>query len=455
MSTAAVVTRVGRELGSICGVDHVTEAPSVRILGCAPAVAVQPGSGEEIAAILRLANEGNLTVVPAGGFTQQQTGKTPGQVDILLYTTRLTEVEHYDPGDLTIGIGAGFTVGQLSSMVAKDGLLFAGDPPSAGSATVGGLLATGFTGPLRHGYGGLRDYCIGVSFVTGDGRHGKGGGRVVKNVAGYDMMKLLIGSEGTLAIITRASFKLFPAPRQTRTFVAEFSTAAQAIDFRNRVLHSPLLPICLELVSPEAALLLPNSHQELSSRAERSGAEGSVVPRDVEPSWCVYLRAAGSDGVLARYRSELGSAIAHEIEGEDERTAWRAVDDFAHNLPARYPDSLLLSFSLPLSDVGRVLDDTATVAEANGLKFAAIGRVGVGHLLVALQVASAAQANFAAAGSALRHRLPHDASVRTLHCPPAYKENVDLRTPTHVESMRVVKRALDPKDILNRGRSLL
>ncbi len=432
MSTAAVVTRVGRELSSICGADHVTEAPSERILGCAPAVAVQPGSGQEIAAILRLANESNLTVVPAGGFTQQQTGKTPAQIDILLYTTRLTEVEHYDPGDLTIGIGAGFTVGQLSSMVAKDGLLFAGDPPSAESATVGGLLATGFTGPLRHGYGGLRDYCIGVSFVTGDGRHGKGGGRVVKNVAGYDMMKLLIGSEGTLAVITRASFKLFPAPRQTRTFVAEFPTAAEAIDFRNRVLHSPLLPICLELVSPEASALV----------------------RTPGP-WSIYLRATGSDGVLARYRSELGSAISYEIEGEDERTAWHAVDDFEHNLPARYPESLLLSFSLPLSDVGRVLDDTATVAEANGLKFAAIGRVGVGHLLVALQVASAAQANFAAAGSALRHRLPHDTSMRTLHCPLAYKENVDLRTPTHVESMRVVKRALDPKDILNRGRSLL
>ena len=77
-------------------------------------------------------------------------------------------------------------------------------------------------GPLRHGYGGLRDYCIGVRFVTGDGRKAKGGGRVVKNVAGYDMMKLFIGSQGTLGVITGASFKLFPAPRQTRTFVADF-----------------------------------------------------------------------------------------------------------------------------------------------------------------------------------------------------------------------------------------
>ena len=90
-----------------------------------------------------------------------------------------------------------------------------GDPPLPDRASIGGILATNLTGPLRHGFGGLRDYCIGIRFVTGDGRKAKGGGRVVKNVAGYDLMKLLIGSQGTLAVITSASFKLFPAPRQT------------------------------------------------------------------------------------------------------------------------------------------------------------------------------------------------------------------------------------------------
>ena len=135
---------------------------------------------------------------------------------MLLYTSRLAEVEHYDPGDLTIGVGAGWTIAHLSAKVADDKLFFAGDPALPERATVGGLLATGLYGPHRHGYGGLRDYCIGVRFVTGDGRKAKGGGRVVKNVAGYDMMKLLIGSWGTLGIITSASFKLFPAPRQTQ-----------------------------------------------------------------------------------------------------------------------------------------------------------------------------------------------------------------------------------------------
>src|ERR1017187_8648367 len=195
-------------------------------------------------------------------------------------------------------------------MVAKDGLFFAGDPAQPERSCIGGLLATGLYGPLRHGYGGLRYYCIGVRFVTGDGRKAKGGGRVVKNVAGYDMMKLFIGSQGTLGVITSASFKLFPAARQTRTFVAVFSSAAEAIEFRNRVLHSPLDPVCLELVSPQAHELL--------------------VPRSPAGAcWSISLRAAGSDAVLAGYRTASLPAARRQMDGTNEQGFWRALDDFS------------------------------------------------------------------------------------------------------------------------------
>ena len=162
--------------------------------------------------------------------------------------------------------------------------------------TIGGMLATGMTGPHRQGYGGLRDYCIGVRFVTGDGRKAKGGGRVVKNVAGYDMMKLLIGSQGTLGIITSASFKLFPAPRQTRTFVSEFAGIAEAIEFRNHVLRSPLDPICLEVVSPQARGVLPDI------RFRRAVAHIACGPReamlcccDIALNWAPRCRAKSKD----------------------------------------------------------------------------------------------------------------------------------------------------------------
>ncbi len=440
MSIATTPARFTRELREICGAGSVIEDPAkleqAQILGVTPAVAIEPASGEEVAAVLRFANERGLNVIPAGGFTQQQTGNTPSAIDVLLYTTRLTDVEHYDPGDLTIGIGAGWTIAQLSSKVGADGLLFAGDAPIPERATIGGLLATGMTGPLRHGYGGLRDYCIGIKFVTGDGRKGKGGGRVVKNVAGFDMMKLLIGSQGTLAIITGAGFKLFPAPRQTSTFVAEFATAAEAIQYRNTVLHSPLSPICLELVSPQAASLLPGR--------ERSGK-----------AWSVYLRAAGSDAVLARYRSELGAAISREVDGHDEHEVWRAIEDFSNTLSERNPASVLISLSLPLADVLPVLNELESVAASNHLTYAVVGAVGVGRLLAGLWPAGE-EASLGEAVSAFRERLPRDASVSILHCPEDLRRQSSAwaKTPTHSDSMKAVKQALDAKDILNRGRFL-
>jgi glycolate dehydrogenase FAD-binding subunit len=436
VSTATIAT-LGQEMSNICSAEYVVEGPSETVLGVKPAVAVHPGSADEIAAILRFANEHGLSVVPAGGFTQQSAGNSPPQADVLLYTSRLVEVEHYDPGDLTIGVGAGWTVARLSAKVADDKLFFAGDPPLPERATVGGLLATGLYGPHRHGYGGPRDYCIGVRFITGDGRKAKGGGRVVKNVAGYDMMKLLIGSWGTLAIITSASFKLFPAPRQTSTFVSCFSTAAEALEFRSHVLRSPLDPICLELLSPQASELLT------------PGSPAAAL-------WSVCLRAAGSDAVLARYREELGSALTHEIRTESEDGFWSTVANFAPMVHERHPDSLLMSLALPLSDLPQVLNSVASIADASGLQFAVIGRVGVGHLLVALWVAESGptQASLVNSLSAVRDRLPRHASMAVLHCPEEARGQITewLATPTDLESMRAVKQALDRNEVLNRGR---
>jgi glycolate oxidase FAD binding subunit len=440
VSTTATPTRFAAEFRAICGADHVVEAPTENILGVVPSIAVTPGSPEEIVAILRFANEHGLSIVPAGGFTQQRSGNRPPQADVLVYTSRLTEVEHYDPGDLTIGVGAGCTVAHLAAKVAADKLFFAGDPALPGRATIGGLLATGLYGPHRHGYGGPRDYCIGVRFVTGDARKAKGGGRVVKNVAGYDMMKLLIGSWGTLGIITSASFKLFPAPRQTRTFVSCFSTADEALKFRSRILRSPLDPICLELLSPRAsAVLTPGSP---------AGAW-----------WSICLRAAGSDAVLARYRAELGSAVAHEITTENEQGFWHAVANFVPTVQEQHPDSLLLSLVLPLADVAPVLDHAAAAAGSAGLELAAVGRVGVGHLLLAMWPATQskdAPAGFVNALSGLRDRLPRDVNMAVLHYPEDARGEVKAwaATPTDLASMRAVKQALDPNDVLNRGRFL-
>lgn len=433
MSTATMTSRLVPELRAICGAQYVIEETAAwlrpksedpnreaisRFLDKPLPIAVTPGSVDEVAAILRLANQQGFSVFPAG-FAEF---RPPRSAEVMLLTTRLTDVEHYDPADLTVGVGAGMTVGQLNAMVGKDHLLFGVDPPFPERATIGGVLATSSHGPLRHGYGGLRDFCLGVRFVTGDGRKAKGGGRVVKNVAGYDMMKLLIGSQGTLAVITSASFKLFPAPRQTRTFVAEFTTWMEALKFRDAILRSPLSPMCLELVSPNACRLMRFD--------------------SVSKSWDIYVRASGSDAVLARYRRELGSLVTRELEAEEEREMWRKIENCGH--------VSRLDAMVPPSAVADVLESLEDLRKPGFFEFAVLGRVGLGHVQVHTGFGDIggpdpAQAIIDHLRQHVQSEISFCISGRTNPWPVA---------PSGLTSMRAVKMALDPRDILNRGRFL-
>lgn len=421
MSTAEVSLDVARELRAICGDDKTRERP-------AGGVYVSPATAEEVAAIVRLANERRLSVGAAGGSTER--GAVELNTDIVLHTAQLTEVEHYDHADLTVGVGAGMTVAQLNDVVGADNLMFGADPPLQERCTIGGLLSTAAHGPLRHGYGAVRDYCIGVRFVTGDGRRAKGGGRVVKNVAGYDLMKLLIGSYGTLAVITSASFKLFPRPRQTRTFLGEFAKANEAIAFRDRVVRSPLAPMCLELVS--------------------AGARKMMRPEMDEDAWVVCVRAAGSDAVLGRYRKELGTAISREVDGEGERTMWKVLGDFPRAMSGAGnigPD-VTLQVTGPPSETLAIVETVQTTAAESGAEVGMIGRAGVGHVQVTIRGVSQNLAEQVRTIVERLGQLRNGLSVKAVGA-----QNPWPVRPASLESMRAVKRALDPNNIL-RGREI-
>ena len=421
MSATQVSNEVTHELRAICGHENTRERPN-------GGVYVSPSLAEEVAAVLSFANEHGLSVGPAGGSTERSAGEL--RTDIVLHLNQLTQVEHYDCGDLTVGVGAGTTIAQLNEMVGADKLMFAGDPASPGRCTVGGLLATANHGPLRHGYGAVRDYCIGVRFVTGNGRRAKGGGRVVKNVAGYDLMKLLIGSYGTLAVITSASFKLFPAPRQTRTFLAEFKTAKEALVFRDQVVRSPLSPMCLELVSPLARKLMR--------------------PETADDAWVICVRASGSDVVLARYRKELGAAITNELGSDNETRMWRAIENF--------PDSAKLSGDdTPISEISRRIQITVPpervlpIIEAlnalwagGEIRVAMTGRVAVGHVQAVVWNGNRNTPDVLnEVVEALRKSAGDDLAVRV-----DGMSNPWPLGPLSMASMRAVKRALDPNNVL-------
>jgi glycolate oxidase FAD binding subunit len=445
MSTVTSPASVDRELAAIVGAGNVKRT-DFEINGVVPTAVVYPGSADEVGAILHLANERDLVVAPAGGLTKQQIGCVPERIDILLSTTRLNKIEEYDPGDLTIAVQAGMPFADMQRQLGEHQQWVPCDASSLEHATIGGLLATGAAGPLKSTFGHMRDFCIGVQFVTSNGKVVKGGGRVVKNVAGY----------GSLAVITRANFKVFPRPRQTRTFACSFHSLNEALQFRTRLFQSPLTPMCMEIVSPGATEYLRDA--EPANDPDHYAPEQPVSLPAVE--WQLVLRATGSDNILARYARELGSAVTRTLEGAAEEEFWGWVRHFEQSVLARHRNAMVLYTHLAVQNVGPALQALQRVAPDYNMIPAAVGRAATGNLVLALMplaVDPPSAMQYANCVSALRGMLPPGSSAEVAHCPKEAKPHFDVwgTTPTDVKMMRAVKRAIDPKNILNRGRFIV
>ena len=446
---------IDRDLAAIVGETHIRRT-AYEINGVIPGVVVTPASPEEVGAVLRLANSRDLVVAPAGGLTKQQIGGVPERIDILLNTSRMNQIEQYDPGDLTISVAAGMPFAEMLRTLGEHHQWVPCDAANLDRATVGGLLATGASGPLKSTFGHMRDFCIGVQFVTTDGKVAKGGGRVVKNVAGYDLMKLMTGSYGSLAVITRVNFKVFPRPRQTRTFVCSFSSLDEALKFRAFLFQSPLTPMCMEIISPRAPEYLADP-----SPVHDPDDYAPEYPLFLPPvRWQIALRAAGSDNVLARYARELGSAVTQTLEGPAEAQYWSWITHFEHSVLARHRNAMIIYTHLAIQGVGPALQALERAAPDYNLIPAVVGRAATGHLVLALMplaVDPPSAMQFANCVSAFRGMLPPGSSAEVAQCPVEAKPHFDVwgTTPTDVNMMRAVKKAIDPKNILNRGRFIV
>lgn len=188
-------------------------------------------------------------LLPRGTGLHQALGNPPVAGSTLIDTTQLTAVSDYIPSDLTITVGAGITLGALQTLLRANNQWLPWDAPQHQSATIGGLLAAGLSGPLRHSAGTPRDWVLGMQTVTGDGRVIKSGGKVVKNVAGYDLHKLHIGALGTLGIIAEVAFKVAPVPQADATLVAECRDIAAAHTLAYRLRERPYNPAALLIVA--------------------------------------------------------------------------------------------------------------------------------------------------------------------------------------------------------------
>ncbi len=217
------------ELQSIAGAENVRPGDDAfAVDGIAPLAVVRPATAEDAAAVIRHANATGLAVIPVGGKQRGGPGNVPARYDVALDMTALSAIVEYEPDDLTLTCGAGMTLAELRKAAAAAGQMVAFDPEITGEATVGGALAADLWGPSRVSLGGPRDFTIGLRVITGDGLITRAGGRVVKNVAGYDLCKLYVGSLGTLAVITEATFKVQPLPKATRDLSFTAGSAAEA-----------------------------------------------------------------------------------------------------------------------------------------------------------------------------------------------------------------------------------
>ncbi len=286
LAAACSETRAGIEAGGGGG-------------GIVPAFVVAPGSTDEAAAVMRVAAEHELAVVVRGAGSRLGWGAPPTRCDLLIDMSRMDAVVEHSAGDLVARIQAGARMGDVAAALAPDRQEIALDVPD--EATVGGVVATGLAGPRRLRYGTPRDLLIGITIVRADGTVARSGGKVVKNVAGYDLGKLLAGSAGTLALITEATFRLHPLPAAEAYVTAEYVATGVACDAVAAAANSPLVASAVELSLPEPGgpirigVLIEGSADGVAARAMRMAgllgpAETSLDP----PSW--WRGAPQADG---------------------------------------------------------------------------------------------------------------------------------------------------------------
>jgi glycolate oxidase FAD binding subunit len=414
-------------------------APGDAVAGVVPRFVARPADVAEAAAVLAAASSLGMTAVPRGSGTRLAWGAPPASCDVVIDTLRLNRVLEHAAGDLVVRVQAGVGLDQLAAVLAKAGQRLALDPPGGGNGagmerggevggTIGGVLATGTAGPLRLRYGTPRDLAIGIRVVRADGTVASSGGKVVKNVAGYDLGKLFAGSYGTLGLIVEAAFRLHPRPAATAFVTLDASDAEAARAAVAAAAGSPLAPSAVELDRParqqpfRVGVLLEGDAEGVAERTARMTellGSGSGPARP--PAWWGRGAAAATDGTLIRI------------------TFWAA-------------------------ELARVLAAIDSAASAAGLDPAVGGSAAAGVLYAAVgeQAAPAAVARLvqdlrAAVGSppaaAPGAGLPAQGSAVVLHAPGGVRAAVDVWGPAPgLGLMRAIKDQFDPEHRMAPGR---
>jgi glycolate oxidase FAD binding subunit len=459
---AGVASRLEGIVGAAAFVGDSAKLAAYQIDGMTPSAALLPSSPEEIVEIVKFAVAEGVALVACGARTKLGIGMPPQHYDVAIDLSRMDKVAAYDPDDLTLSVEPGVKLRELQRKLNEHGQFLPLGAPFTTRSTVGGTVASGVEGPLRQMYGTARDFVLGMEFVTGDGIAGKSGGRVVKNVTGYDLHKLMVGSLGTLGVITKINFRTFPAPQSLRGFTAHFASAADALGCRDAIAASVLRPMTLDILSPRVADLFTS---DAAARIEPTALPGGVFSRD---AWTLTTGFLGNDAVLDRCETELrpmveGAGGTHFARIGDDKTpsalaaAFGRIREFVPIALDSSPACTIMKLAVLPEHLEHAIAAAKHAAHDHSVPWAAIVR-GVGVIYVALLSTARDEKHMkCVAGAANRihedcARLGGDSTIPW--CPSEWKAALSVWGPERPDwsLMRKVKSVFDPRDILAPGR---
>ncbi len=418
--------------------------------GTTPSMVAFPEDEAQVAAVLQLADEHQATLMPRGGGNHIGLGNAPTRLDIVLCTQRLRQQLAYEPGDMTTTVQAGLRLADLQASLSEHGQFLALDPSGADTTTMGGMVAANLSGPRRLLYGSPRDLLLGSAVISLDGKRTKAGGRVVKNVTGYDLNKLYIGSLGTLAVIVELTWKVHPMPPGEQTVGVGVTHQADLAPIRQRLMELPLRLSSLVLINraatAELVLPLPETPYLFIARLEGTP---EVLTHQTE-----RITASLRDLALQ------GTASRHQWSDDESDHLWSMIEAFPLTLSQNAPDSVVGKISLRLADIPTFIQAMETAAQSSDTTWPILAHAGHGIAYTRL----ATQASPHDEG---QHLMPHiqtlDACVAQLHgrrvleyAPLGVKRQLDVwgATGDDFALMRGIKATYDPHSRLNPGRFL-
>jgi glycolate oxidase FAD binding subunit len=456
-NTMTLGPQLSRQMAEIVGAEYVLEDPTqcaaYAVQSVIPRFVVAPGTIDELAEILAAAFAAQATVVPWGGGSQQARGHRPQRVDLVVRTSRLNRVIEYEPADLTISVEAGITMAALRETLARNGQMLPVDTPLPHQATLGGVLATASDGPRRLGYGTLRDLLIGIRVVEATGRISKAGGMVVKNVSGFDMMKLYLGSMGTLALIASANFKLIPRPRAAATVWCHFATQSATFALVDALHTSQLNPTAVEYVSFNAPQI---ENPEAVAATHRPFVRSSLLGR--QPMGLAALTEGLPAAVERQVRAishlaEQAGALALYVLRDDHQEAfWTRIADLPQTAYLT-PGEMLVQLTCLPAELQQALQEATDRAMRYGLALQIDARALSGVAYLRLRD-DEQDSSGAALHQWQRDMLAHWPHLAVLACPEHLKPTMEIwgRTPVDLALMQRIKAEFDPQSQLNPGR---